>query len=515
MVARFMESMSTRSELTIPFCFQAVMATLLLILIYLVGAQELSAAAGLAGGCATALVFAAFGVALIRIVAAPYIAIVSRLEALAAGDVSAQVLFTQRRDGTGRIARALKSLREAMVKESEAAVGADSRARLAERERAARDIERAEEIRQDHFAIDALGHGLGRLARGELSQLIETPFAAKAESLRLDYNTVVEKLERTLLAVVSSAEAIEDGAEKISTASDNLSRRTGQQAASLEQTAAALDEIIATVKKAAEGASRAREVVAVADADAKKSAFVVRQAVDAMDAIARSARQISQIIGVIDEIAFQTNLLALNAGVEAARAGDAGRGFAVVASEVRALAQRSAEAAKEIKGLISASASQVDNGVALVAQTGSSLDRIITQVNEIIVVVSEIAVGANEQSTGLEEVNAAMNRMDQVTQQNAAIVEQTTAASRALSHETSQLSELVSQFRVCRTRDDSVRRELQKAGPHAFPDAPSAILAATARLETRRAAPGTRRGLPKRVGASRTAGGVGDDWEEF
>ena len=223
------------------------------------------------------------------------------------------------------------------------------------------------------------------------------------------------------------------------------------------------------MKKSAEGASHAREVVAAADEDAKKSAVVVRQAVEAMDAIAKSAQQISQIIGVIDEIAFQTNLLALNAGVEAARAGDAGRGFAVVASEVRALAQRSAEAAKEIKGLISASTTQVDHGVKLVAETGKSLERIMAQVAEINDVVGDIAAGAKEQATGLDEVNTAINQMDQVTQQNAAMVEESTAASHSLSQETAQLSELVGQFQVGRANgDDTMRRELQKVAPHAF-----------------------------------------------
>ncbi len=173
------------------------------------------------------------------------------------------------------------------------------------------------------------------------------------------------------------------GTQEISAASDDLSRRAEQQAVSLEENAAALDQITATVKKSAEGATHARQVVSAADEDAKKSRVVVRQAVEAMDAIAKSARQISQIIAVIDEIAFQTNLLAINAGVEAARAGDAGRGFAVVASEVRALARRSAEAAKEIKGLISASTGQVDRGVELVAEAGKSLERIMGQVADI------------------------------------------------------------------------------------------------------------------------------------
>ena len=218
----------------------------------------------------------------------------------------------------------------------------------------------------------------------------------------------------------------------------------------------------------------------------KKGAVVVKQAVEAMDGIAKSAQQITHIIGVIDEIAFQTNLLALNAGVEAARAGDAGRGFAVVASEVRALAQRSAEAAKEIKGLISASTAQVGHGVELVAETGAALERIMAQVADVNAVIAGIAAGAREQSTGLDEVNIALGRMDQVTQQNAAMVQQSTATSRSLSHETMELSRLVDQFEVddnfarrdepveaeveetAEQADEPMRRALRETAPHAF-----------------------------------------------
>ncbi|WP_309643171.1 methyl-accepting chemotaxis protein, partial [Phenylobacterium sp.] len=234
-------------------------------------------------------------------------------------------------------------------------------------------------------------------------------------------------------------------------------RRTEQQAASLEETAAALDEITATVRRTAEGATHARKVVETARSDAAEGADVVRRATSAMDEIEGSSKQIGQIIGVIDEIAFQTNLLALNAGVEAARAGEAGKGFAVVASEVRALAQRSAEAAKEIKALITASSDQVGVGVDLVAATGKALESIVTQVAEINGIVAEIAASAQEQATGLQQVNTAVNHMDQVTQQNAAMVEESTAASHALAHEAKELAVLVAQFRTG-TDDPLARR---------------------------------------------------------
>ncbi|HQT46702.1 MAG TPA: methyl-accepting chemotaxis protein, partial [Acidocella sp.] len=301
----------------------------------------------------------------------------------------------------------------------------------------------------DHkAALDELGIGLKQLAENHLDYRITKPFVAQYESLKVDFNASLVKVEETIKAISENADGVNTAAGEISQASDDLARRTEQQAASLEQTAAAMDQITTSVRKTAEGTNEVREIVAVAKTDAEHSSGVVKEAVSAMSAIETSSKQIGNIIGVIDEIAFQTNLLALNAGVEAARAGDAGRGFAVVATEVRALAQRSADAAKEIKTLITASGAQVTSGVMLVEETGKVLARTLNQVERISRLMAEITASAHEQATGLGEVNSAINQMDQVTQQNASMVQETAAASHSLAGEATELGRLVGQFRL-------------------------------------------------------------------
>ncbi len=340
-------------------------------------------------------------------------------------------------------AEAVRLETEANAKQQTAAAAA-----AVEAARAQSDAAQALAADAARRVVASVAQGLAQLSDGDLTFRINETFAADYEKLRADFNATMARLQETMKTVVYRAEGLRAGGEQINEANDDLSRRTEEQAAKLEETAAALDQITMTVKKTADGATQSRMVVASAQNDAEQSGSVVRDAVGAMARIEESSHQISHIIGVIDEIAFQTNLLALNAGVEAARAGDAGRGFAVVASEVRALAQRSAEAAKEIKSLISASSEQVAQGVGLVKETGTALTRIVEKITQINDLVSKIAASAQEQATGLQQVNAAVNQMDQVTQKNAAVVGQTAAVAHSLREETDALSDLVGQFRV-------------------------------------------------------------------
>jgi methyl-accepting chemotaxis protein len=298
------------------------------------------------------------------------------------------------------------------------------------------------------FAVRAIGKSLSELAASRLGHRIEGTLDPRYEDLRHDYNTAAERLHDAIGGIIGNMNGIRESTSEIAHAADDLSRRTEQQAASLAHTAAAVQEITSAVRCTAEAASRVREVVVHARQEADQSGTVVAGTVQAMSEIEGSARRISSIIGVIDEIAFQTNLLALNAGVEAARAGDAGSGFAVVASEVRALAGRSAEAAKEIKALISTSSKQVGRGVQLVGETGRALGTIVEQVSTVAALVEQISSAAQAQAAGLGDINAAINEMRGVTQQDAAMVEQSRAATHALAEETERLADLTSQFKL-------------------------------------------------------------------
>ena len=315
--------------------------------------------------------------------------------------------------------------------------------------RAAEDQRQKSELEQQRV-VRAVAHALDRLSKGDLTVQIEERFEGGYVEIRDNFNSAVGSLKDTLGVIADSVSGLLGGTDEILDAVGDLSRRTEHQAATLEETAAALDEVTATVRSSASGATEASRVAAGSKVEAERSGAIVREAVQAMQGIEESSRKVTDILAVMDEIAFQTNLLALNAGVEAARAGDAGRGFAVVAQEVRALAQRSAEAAREIKGLIASSRDQVDKGVASVGATGKALDQLVGLAVQIDEAISGVARSASEQATGLGQVNSAVNDMDKVTQQNAAMVEQTNAAAVQLQGRATELNDAIARFNLGR-----------------------------------------------------------------
>lgn len=439
-----------------------------------------------------ALVCAAIMVSARFVLIKPMTTLTDAMRQLAGGDVEGLTPSLARKDELGAMARSVEVFRENAIARGKAEAEARENRARADEERRANEAQRARNEADQKVVVESLASGLAGLAKGNLCDTITVSFPGGYEQLRSDFNASVLSLRDAIGLIAENAGAMRSGTDEISSAADDLSRRTEQQAASLEETAAALDEITATVRSTASSSQEAHQIVIGARKSAETSSEVVSQAVEAMSGIESSAKQISQIIGVIDEIAFQTNLLALNAGVEAARAGDAGRGFAVVASEVRALAQRSADAAKEIKTLIAASTLEVEKGVRLVGATGDSLSGMIGDVERISALVSTIAASAKEQSNALAEVNSAINQMDQVTQQNAAMVEQSTAASHSLSQEAGQLSHLVEKFRI--------------PGQSAAPSR-----AAPSHAAPKRPAP-----APRAAHQTRGANALKDDtWEEF
>jgi methyl-accepting chemotaxis protein len=383
-----------------------------------------------------------------RGIAKPLGAMSHAMSDLAAGNHLIEIPGRDRKDEFAPMASAVQRFKDAAIAKQQLEM--DASQAYGETERRLREVEEAHRAagQAQALVVDALAEALERLARRDLLTRIEAEVSPDYQKLKDDFNAALEQVERAMQNVSLSTQAIEAKTQAVASSSNDLSRRTEQQAASLEEVAAALTDITETVKTTAEGAAHANKVASEASSDAETGRGVVRKAVVAMAGIEKSSQQIGQIIGVIDEIAFQTNLLALNAGVEAARAGEAGRGFAVVASEVRALAQRSATSAEEIKRLISTSKGEVKDGVDLVARTGEAFERIMAQVAEIYAIVSKITANSKEQSLRLSEVNAAVGQIDQTTQMNAGVAAESTNASIALAEETQQLAALVGAFKL-------------------------------------------------------------------
>lgn len=353
-------------------------------------------------------------------------------ERLAGGDLQEVSGFDKASEEIARIARALSVFRDGLIEKQELS-------RIQEAERKARTEEQI-------VAVAAIGEGLERLSQGDLSRSIEVQVSEGFSKLRDDFNSAQNNLRELLSALTATSSGILQGVDEIGASADDLSRRTENQAATLEQSVAALDQVTANVNSSASNARDVETSLQQARDDAEQSGAVVRDAIDAMKEIKSSSDRISRIVSVIDDIAFQTNLLALNAGVEAARAGSAGSGFAVVASEVRNLAQRSSESAMEIKTLINDSTSHVDKGVGLVGETSDALLAILERFGEVSGMVTNIAQSANEQAISLKEVNTAMTQLDRVTQDNAAMVQQSAAATTRLNSEAGTMASLAARF---------------------------------------------------------------------
>ncbi len=358
-----------------------------------------------------------------KLICDPYVDTVVRMEGLAAGDLDSPIAYADHGDCVGRMVAAMGTFCDNARTVSDSSKG-------------------QQEI------VNALGNGLSKLAEGDLAYRISNSFPRDYERLRVDFNRAMDSLSDAMGAVTQTSRSIHAGASEIRTATHDLSTRTEQQASSLQESATAMNQITAMVRETATSATQVTSAISDAHREANEGGQVVERAVGAMGAIEKSAQEITQIINVIDGIAFQTNLLALNAGVEAARAGDAGKGFAVVANEVRALAQRSADAAKDIKALITTSAQQVEEGVGLVGETGSMLTRIVARVGEVSALISAISESTDEQAAGLQQVNSAVGDMDKMTQQNAAMVEESTAAARSLAGEADELARLMTRFKM-------------------------------------------------------------------
>ena len=377
------------------------------------------------------------------------------MERLSAGHLDAQVPGADRRDEVGDMARAVMvfkqnglAMRQMEAEKAEQDATATGEREANERERRRVEQERIELARQQQHVVGLLAEGLDRLAQGDLTCRLTDSVAAEYIKLRDDFNRALDGLAQTVRTIQATSVEVGTAAREINMGADDLSKRTEEQASSLEETAATTEELAASVKAAATASKTAVTMAEEAMNVAEKGGAIVHDAVDAMNRIEQASRKISDITGVIDEIAFQTNLLALNAAVEAARAGEAGKGFAVVASEVRTLAQRSSDAAKDITALIAESGAEVTQGVELVRSAGEVLRNIVDASRKVATTVSEIAAASSEQANGIDEMSQTVAHMDEMTQQNAALAEESAASATSLSEQINRLNQLVGSFRT-------------------------------------------------------------------
>jgi methyl-accepting chemotaxis protein len=415
----------------------------------------------------------------------------------------------QAEESRAAAAKQAEEARAAAAKQAEEASAAA--AKQAEEVRATAEEVRAAAAKQQAAVVESLTRGLDRLAKGDLAYRSTEELAPEYQKVQDDFNAAMAQLQQTIQAIAVATREVASASAEISSGTTDLSQRTEEQAASLEETSASMEQISTIVKKNADNAQQANQFASSTREVADRGGAVVAQAVSAMARIEDSSGKISDIISIIDEIARQTNLLALNAAVEAARAGEAGRGFAVVASEVRSLAQRSSQAAKDIKDLITNSTGQVKEGVELVNKTGASLTEILGSIKKVAEIVSDIAAASAEQSSGIDQVNIALTQMDEVTQQNSALVEQNAAAAKSLEQQSQAMDERVSFFQLGEGVGDAAP-PAAVAGRPAAKLAPRLRPAAAAKRPAAVAAAGSARRMQTALAAA-----VKEDasWKEF